>query len=165
VVGVAGTDAEAERTFRPHVEYLFNKGPGALRAEYSAIPGTIGMQGLQALMRDPADLGVAHKLRTIGFDELMEMGSVVVGSPRTVRDRLAGYARRFRIGNLHAMLQFGSMPRQVVMDNIALFAAEVTPTLREIWRGESWEHHWWPERLGGRPHPVGAGSAAVGGPR
>ena len=156
VVGVAATDAEAARIFKPHVEYLFNKGPGAIRSEYLAIPGTIGMQGLQALMRDPGDLGIGDKLRTMGFDELVDMGSVIVGSPRTVLDRLVDIATRFRIGNLHTTLQFGSLPRQMAMDNITLFASEVLPKLREVWSDEPWEHHWWPARLGGRPHEIGA---------
>jgi alkanesulfonate monooxygenase SsuD/methylene tetrahydromethanopterin reductase-like flavin-dependent oxidoreductase (luciferase family) len=165
VVGVAGTDAEAVRMFRPHVEYLFNKGPGAIRSETLAIPGTIGLQGLQALMRDPTDMGIAEKLRTIGFDELVDMGSIIVGSPRTVLDRLVEVVRRFRIGNLHAMLQFGSMPRQLAMDNIGLFASEVLPKLRGVWQDEQWDHHWWPERLGGRPRDVTTGAAAEGAAR
>ncbi len=41
--------------------------------------------------------------------------SVIVGSPSTVLERLIEAVRRFRIGNLHVMLQFGSMPRQVAM--------------------------------------------------
>ena len=161
VVGVASSDAEAAEVFRPHVEYLFNKGPGAVRSEYLAIPGTIGLQGLQALMRDPSDLGIADKLRTVGFDELVDMGSVVVGSPTTVLDRLVEIATRFRIGNLHAMLQFGSMPRELIVNNITLFASQVMPSLRRVWADERWEHHWWPERLGGRPQQGVASSAGA----
>ncbi len=164
VVGVADSDEEAARTFGPHVEYLFNKGPGAVRSEHLAIPGTIGLQGLQALMRDPGDLGISEKLRTIRFDELVDMGAVVVGSPQTVRDRLVDIATRFRVGNLHAMLQFGSLPRELAMGNIARFASEVLPALRRVWEDDAWTHHWWPERLGGRPREVepraGAGGTA-----
>jgi alkanesulfonate monooxygenase SsuD/methylene tetrahydromethanopterin reductase-like flavin-dependent oxidoreductase (luciferase family) len=165
MIGVAPTDEQAARMYKPHVEYLFNKGPGAIKAEYNAIPGTVSLQGLQALIRDPADLGFADRLRTIGFDELVEMGSVVVGSPRTVADRLVEVLRRFRVGNLHAMLQFGSMPRQMAMDNIGLFASDVLPRLRGVWSDEQWEHHWWPERLGGRLLPELAPADLVGGAR
>jgi hypothetical protein len=49
------------------------------------------------------------------------------------------------------MLQLGSMPRQLAFDNITLFASDVLPALRGLWAVEGWEHHWWPERLGGRP--------------
>jgi hypothetical protein len=92
------------------------------------------------------------------------MGSVIVGSPGTVVDRLLEVLKRFRIGNLHAMLQFGSMPRQLAMENIGLFAKEVIPKIRHVWqgeeKGEKWEHHWWPERLGGRPRDVASTTAA-----
>jgi alkanesulfonate monooxygenase SsuD/methylene tetrahydromethanopterin reductase-like flavin-dependent oxidoreductase (luciferase family) len=165
VVGVAATDADAARIFRPHVEYMFNKGPGAIKAENLAIPGTIGLQGLQALMSDPSDLGIANKMRTATFDELADMGSVIVGSPDTVLQKLTAAVRRFHVGNLHVMLQFGSMPRQLAMDNIGLFAAKVLPEMRGLWEREPWEHHWWPERLGGRPLYGVAGDRAAGGAR
>jgi hypothetical protein len=130
--------------------------------EKQAIPGTISLAGLQALMRDPGDFGLADQMRTIGFDEAMEAGAVIVGSPRTVIDQLSDLVRRFRIGNLHAMLQLGSMPRQLAFDNITLFASDVLPALRGLWADEGWEHHWWPERLGGRPlHAAAAGTAGA----
>jgi hypothetical protein len=53
------------------------------------------------------------------------------------------------------------MPRQIASDNIALFAAEVLPALRRVWDDEQWEHHWWPERLGGRPQQAVASSAGA----
>jgi len=81
----------------------------------------------------------------------VDAGAVIVGSPATVRERLGGILQRFHIGNLHVMLQFGSMPRQLAMDNLGLFAAEVLPALHDFRAREAWEHHWWPERLGGRP--------------
>jgi alkanesulfonate monooxygenase SsuD/methylene tetrahydromethanopterin reductase-like flavin-dependent oxidoreductase (luciferase family) len=162
LVGVAGTDAEAARLFRPHVEYMLHKGPGAVSAEKQAIPGTISLAGLQALMRDPGDFGLAERLRTISFDEALEAGAVVVGSPRTVLDRLTDLVSRFRIGNLHAMMQFGSMPRPLVMDNIGHFASDVLPALRRLWTDENWEHHWWPERLGGRRLQAAAAAGSAG---
>ena len=78
----------------------------------------------------------------------MEAGSVICGSPATVRDQLTAFIREFRIGNLHAMLQFGSMPHDVALRNIGLFAKEVMPALKPIWEKE-YQHRWWPERLGG----------------
>jgi hypothetical protein len=79
---------------------------------------------------------------------------VICGSPTTVRDRITEFARDFRIGNLHAMLQFGSMPHELAKDNISLFAEQVMPHLKNIWTGQGWQHHWWPEALGGVPHPA-----------
>jgi alkanesulfonate monooxygenase SsuD/methylene tetrahydromethanopterin reductase-like flavin-dependent oxidoreductase (luciferase family) len=162
LVGVASTDDEAARIYRPHVEYMLHKGPGAVSDEKQAIPGIISLAGLQAIMRDPGDFGLAERLRTIGFDEAVEAGVAIVGSPKTVIERLSELVRRFRIGNLHAMLQVGSMPRQLVFDNITLFASDVLPALRGLWADEGWEHHWWPERLGGRPlYAPAAGTAGA----
>jgi hypothetical protein len=141
---------------------MLHKGPGAVSTEKQAIPGTISLAGLQALMRDPGDFGLADRMRTIGFDEAVEAGAAIVGSPRTVIDRLSDLVRRCRIGNLHAMLQLGSMPRQVAFDNISLFASDVLPALRTLWADEEWEHHWWPERLGGRPMPAAAAAGTAG---
>ena len=59
------------------------------------------------------------------------------------------------------MLNFGSLPRELAMNNIQLFADEVLPHLRGIWDESEHEHHWWPERLGGRPRqPMTATPAA-----
>ena len=52
------------------------------------------------------------------------------------------------------MLQFGSMPPELTKYNIDLFAAEVMPAAEKIWDDEGWQHHWWPERLGGVPLPA-----------
>src|SRR4029450_13646289 len=62
LVGVPGTDDEAARIFRPHVEYMLHKGPGAVSTEKQAIPGTISLAGLQALMRHPGDFGLADRM-------------------------------------------------------------------------------------------------------
>jgi len=95
----------------------------------------------------------------------VDVGAVIVGSPRTVVERLGELLHRFHIGNLHAMLQFGSMPRQLAMDNISLFASDVLAELRGVWAGEPWEHHWWPERLGGKPTREAASAGTAGASR
>jgi hypothetical protein len=71
-----------------------------------------------------------------------------------VRDQITEFVREFRIGNLHAMLQFGSMPHELAKDNISLFGEAVLPHLRDIWTDEGYDHHWWPTALGGTPRPI-----------
>jgi alkanesulfonate monooxygenase SsuD/methylene tetrahydromethanopterin reductase-like flavin-dependent oxidoreductase (luciferase family) len=166
-IGVADTDAKAERTYQRHVEYFFNKGIGAISLEKLSMPGNVSPIGLQALMRDSSDLGLGPKLRTATFAELIDAGAVILGSPRTVTERLTAIIRQFCIGNVHLMLQFGSMPREVARENIELVSKHVLPSLGSIWAGEPWEHHWWPERLGGRPlaHVAEPRTQAAGGAR
>ena len=55
---------------------------------------------------------------------------VVVGSPATVRERLAGYPRELGVGNLIAMLQVATLPADLTEKNLRLFASDVMPYLR-----------------------------------
>jgi len=148
-IAVAETDERAKELYAKHAEYFYRKAIGSIPMHRLALPGGIDIRGVEAILRDPGDFGVYAKLREMSFEDLVEAGCVVAGSPETVRERLAGFAREFRIGNLHAALQFGSMPHDLALYNTDLFAREVMPHLQEIWADEGWEHDWWPRRLVG----------------
>jgi alkanesulfonate monooxygenase SsuD/methylene tetrahydromethanopterin reductase-like flavin-dependent oxidoreductase (luciferase family) len=152
---VADTDAQAEKLFARHAEYFFQKAIGSIPMERLALPGGIDIKGLEFIFRDPGDFGIYPRMREASFAELVEAGSVICGSPATVRDQISEFVREFRIGNLHAMLQFGSMPHELAKDNISLFGEQVLPDLQKIWTDEGWDHHWWPEALGGVPRRAG----------
>ena len=156
VVAVAESDAQAEDLYGPHVEYFFRKALGSLPMERMVLPGQIEPAGLEMLFRDPGDFGNFPKMKTITYAEALAEGSVIAGSPKTVREQLVEYVRAFRIGNLHTMMQFGSLPKERTKRSLELFARDVLPALREQWKGETWRHHWWPERLGGAPLPAPA---------
>jgi alkanesulfonate monooxygenase SsuD/methylene tetrahydromethanopterin reductase-like flavin-dependent oxidoreductase (luciferase family) len=63
-------------------------------------------------------------------DELIDSGTVVVGSPKTVRDELARLRDATGAGKLIVMLQFGVLPDELTRRNMDMFAAEVMPHLR-----------------------------------
>lgn len=159
-IAVAETDSLAEELYAPHAEYFFRKALGSIPLQRLMLPGGIDIRGVEFLLRDPSDFGIYTKMRTVTFRELVDAGCVICGSPATVRDQLAAMSRDFRIGNLHAMLQFGSMPNDLAKRNIDLFAKEVMPALRPIWADE-YDHNWWPERLGGKPGKVKSKIAEV----
>lgn len=159
---VADTDAKAESLYAKHAEYFFRKGLGSIPMERLALPGGIDIRGVEAIMRDPGDFGIYNKMRTATFAELLDSGSVICGSPDTVAEQLLTYAREYRIGNLHAMLQFGSMPHELTKDNIDLFSQAVLPRLQQLWTEEGHQHHWWPERLGGQPLPASESATLTG---
>jgi len=150
-IAVSETDERAEAEYGKHLEYGFRKGLGSIPSEKLGLPGGIDIRGVQALLKDPGDFGLYYQMRTATFRELVDAGVVIVGSPATVRDQLLEFCRDYGIGNLHAMLGFGSLPRHLVMKNIQLFAEEVAPHLRDLWTDTDHEHFWWPERLGGQP--------------
>jgi alkanesulfonate monooxygenase SsuD/methylene tetrahydromethanopterin reductase-like flavin-dependent oxidoreductase (luciferase family) len=155
-VAVAETDERAEREYGRYVEAAFRQGPGSVPGHFMGLPGYIEKRGVEALLRDPGDLGLAATMKHTTFRELAETQAVIVGSPATVRDQIRAFAERFRIGNLLVMLQMGGMPHELTLKNINLFAEEVLPELQTVWRDEGWEHDWWPRGL-----VRDAGAAAV----
>jgi len=149
-VAVAETDERAEKEYGPHLEQAFRQCYGSIPAQFLALPGYISRAGVEGLIRDPGDLGVADRLRHITFKELLDAQCVIVGSPATVRDRIAAFVKEFRIGNLLVLLHQGAMPHELVLKNIDLFAEAVLPGLQGIWEDEGWEHHWWPTGMEAR---------------
>ena len=150
-VAVAETDEQAEQDYAAHLEYGFRKGLGSIPTEKLGLPGGIDIRGVQALLKDPGDFGLYYQMKTATYRDLVDAGVVIAGSPATVREQLRTFCREYGIGNLHAMLSFGSLPRHLVMKNIQLFSEEVLPHLRDLWTDTGHQHHWWPERLGGSP--------------
>lgn len=161
IIAVAETDEQARRDYAEHVEYFFRKAIGSIPNEKLGLPGGIDINGVRALVRDPSDFGFKDQMIESTYDQLMDAGCVIAGSPETVREQLAEFCKNSGIGNLLAMLNFGSLPRELTMKNIRLFAEEVAPYLRDVWKDTNYQHHWWPERLGGVPLPQ-AGAAKEG---
>jgi alkanesulfonate monooxygenase SsuD/methylene tetrahydromethanopterin reductase-like flavin-dependent oxidoreductase (luciferase family) len=159
-MAIAETDERAEREYGKHIEYAFRKSLGSVPPELRSLPGSIDIRGVEALLKDPGDLGLSDRMRTATFREFVDAGAIIVGSPATVRDRMLELCTKFGVGNLHAMLGFGSLPRDLAIKNMHLFVEEVAPSLRALWQDTSFEHHWWPERLGGVP--LGCGVMHVG---
>jgi alkanesulfonate monooxygenase SsuD/methylene tetrahydromethanopterin reductase-like flavin-dependent oxidoreductase (luciferase family) len=153
-VCVGETDEEARRIYGKHVEVYFRQMIGGISMERLAMPGGIGLPGLQAIMRDPGDFGMYQRLRTATLDDLIEAGCVVLGSAETVAEQLSRIVDECGVGHFLAMLQVGSMPRDLTMENIDRFADGVLPHLRSIYADDAIDNHWWPERLGGTPTDV-----------
>ncbi len=142
LIGVAGSDAEAEDLYGPHAEYFFNK-LLATPPYYQLIPGCLDYPSLvQALTSNPR---ASVNLRELKAKDAFDRGFVIVGSPRTVREQLMDGMKRLRVGHLLALLHFGSMPTGLCKANIDLFAREVLPHLEGLW--DDYEDRWWPERL------------------
>jgi alkanesulfonate monooxygenase SsuD/methylene tetrahydromethanopterin reductase-like flavin-dependent oxidoreductase (luciferase family) len=143
LIGVAETDAEAEKLYAPHAEYFFNK-LLYTPPHYQQIPGCLEYPALvQALTYNPR---AEINLRELKANDFFERGFVIVGSPKTVRDQLLHAVRRLRIGHLLTLLHFGSMPTDLCKRNIDLFAREVLPSLAPLW-DDAYDDRWWPQRL------------------
>ena len=59
-----------------------------------------------------------------------------------LREQLKDVIKTLRVGHLMVLLQIGSMPKELTLQNTELFGREVLPHLREIWPGA--KDRWWP---------------------
>ena len=106
----------------------------------------------------------AENPKELRYRDFVDKGYVIAGSAATVRERLKEeVVKGLHVGNLMVLLQIGSMPHELTIENIDRFARDVLPDLRSVWDDDGWVNHWWPERLRrGAPAPtmaVGAGRA------
>jgi alkanesulfonate monooxygenase SsuD/methylene tetrahydromethanopterin reductase-like flavin-dependent oxidoreductase (luciferase family) len=154
LVAVSETDAQAEADYAKHVEYFYHK---CLHVppQWFAPPGNQDYRSLLAANRNPVRR--AEDPKTLRYKDFVEKGYVIAGSPATVKERLIEEViKRLHVGNLMVLVQIGSMPHELTLKNIDLFAREVLPRLREIWDDKGWENHWWPKSLRGSRQPAGA---------
>src|SRR5262249_5461162 len=99
----------------------------------------------------------AEDPKSLRYRDFVEKGYVIAGSPATVRERLIEeVVKGLRVGNLMILVQIGSMPHELTLKNIDLFAREVLPALMVVWDEEGWANHWWPERLRSARQPAAA---------
>jgi alkanesulfonate monooxygenase SsuD/methylene tetrahydromethanopterin reductase-like flavin-dependent oxidoreductase (luciferase family) len=152
IVGVGETDEQAEVQYGPHLEHFYHKGLH-VPPWYLATPGQSDYRSLVNLLTSnmlgggTGGRGSHAQAQTMPARDMIAEGFAVVGSPATVRDQLIELARRLNVGHLMVVLQFGSLPHDLAMRNIELFAAEVLPSLQALWPEEEFENRWWPERL------------------
>jgi alkanesulfonate monooxygenase SsuD/methylene tetrahydromethanopterin reductase-like flavin-dependent oxidoreductase (luciferase family) len=163
-MGVAETDAEAERIFAPYMDYFYNRCLH-IYSGFADAPGYRTLDtikyGLLAQYGRPSMSGLTWK-------EFVDGGYIIAGSPKTVRERLTEALKTLRCGHLMALLQFGSMPSEVTRMSTDLFAREVMPHLRGLWSEykDRWSPHPLPQAERARPAQVGGtGAAANGAPR
>ncbi len=142
-IGVADTDEEAYRLYREPAEYFFNRSlhvyPG-----YTDPPGYVTEASARARYQSQVRAVARAKQakHDLKWDEMVEKGYVVIGSPDTVRETLADVARTFNCGHLLTMLQFGNMNDELTRYNSELFGDKVAPALRGMFSDA--EDHWWP---------------------
>jgi alkanesulfonate monooxygenase SsuD/methylene tetrahydromethanopterin reductase-like flavin-dependent oxidoreductase (luciferase family) len=63
-----------------------------------------------------------------------DLGLFVCGSAKTVKETLIGYVKDIRLGNLLALMQFGTLPGDLTRRSMERFAESVMPDLRKAAR-------------------------------
>jgi alkanesulfonate monooxygenase SsuD/methylene tetrahydromethanopterin reductase-like flavin-dependent oxidoreductase (luciferase family) len=124
---VADTDARAKEEAKAGIESLFNNFL-PMPWEMLLPPGYTSNASLKATMKIRTALGSRARNQTV--DELMGNGTAVIGSPRTVLEKIERVREQTGLENLIVMPQFGVMPDEFAKRNMELFASEVMPKLR-----------------------------------
>ena len=153
-VAVSESDAQAERDYAEHAEYFYNRClhvyPG-----FADAPGYRTMRTLRAGLSSQFE----RKAFTgeLKWKDFVEQGFIIAGSPESVRQQLEEAAKALHVGQMMLLLQFGSMPPELVRKNTELFAREVLPHVRKLW--SEYEDHWWinplPQEERTAPAPAG----------
>lgn len=121
---VAESDARARAEARPHIEWLFHRGL-KIPPHFLLPPGYITEESLRKFLatglRAPSDLS---------YEELEAGGYVLVGSARTVADRLKEIRNQLGFGIFIGAGRIGDMPHHKAVKSMELFAREVMPALK-----------------------------------
>jgi alkanesulfonate monooxygenase SsuD/methylene tetrahydromethanopterin reductase-like flavin-dependent oxidoreductase (luciferase family) len=122
---VADTDEEAEEVGR---SFLWNaayrmKGP----AEHNDPPGYQSREAHNLSRRR-----AGGPARAMNYQELQEVGAIVVGSPDTVIKKLANTVKQLNPGYMILIGSDGNIPHKNVMRSVELLGKEVIPALHEI---------------------------------
>lgn len=125
---VAETDEQARKEAAEHLLYLFHK--LQLRPIELLLPP--GYTSPSSMRRALERVGRRMEMRKITYESLLESGTIVFGSPKTVRERLAGFQANMGFGKLVPLLNFGSLPADLTRKNMELFASEIMPSLRPL---------------------------------
>ena len=147
-VGVAETREEALALYREPAEYFYGRCLH-VHPRWSNPPGYM----TEATVRSAAGSMVAEAAKRaekkmfggkpMTFEEIVDKGYVLIGSPDEVAEQLREVATNLNVGQLMLLLQYGNMKKEVVNYNSELFAKQVMPQVRGQF-DDRWENRWWP---------------------
>ncbi len=144
---VAENMAEAQRIYEPHVRYFFERClhvyPG-----FADAPGYRTEATIRAGLLSQTDSNIgggSAQASSMTWDELVERGFIVAGSPDDVAEQFRDLAEKLRVGHIVCLLHMGNMPMEKTLYNTEMFATKVIPQLRDIW--SEYEDHWMPAPL------------------
>lgn len=124
---VAETDEKAVREARPHLEALM----GTLLKMPMEMLLPPGYTNIEAMKRIKATRAGGFNKKPQTIEDLMKSGVVIVGSPSTVREKLAEYEALAGFGTVLTKTQFGTLPDDMTRVNMAAIAEEIMPHFRD----------------------------------
>jgi alkanesulfonate monooxygenase SsuD/methylene tetrahydromethanopterin reductase-like flavin-dependent oxidoreductase (luciferase family) len=120
---VAETDKQAREDFEPHLWYFVRN---LMKGLLLAPPGYTSAKSALAILRNRSQFLAEKKT----WAEVEEGVYAIVGSPATVRQKLAEYQKQLGCGVVLTGCQIGSMPHEMARKSMELLAREVLPQVR-----------------------------------
>ena len=116
---VAETDEQALREAGPHAEAIQNE---FLRMPFEMLlpPGYTSLESFRHIQPDM--IGKPQTVRSLN-----DAGVIIIGSPSTVRERLAAYQELAGFDTVLVKTQFGTLPADMTRQNMDAIAREVLP--------------------------------------
>ena len=122
---VAESDDKALRDVRPHLEAYANE----FLTRNPVMMAPPGYTSVESIKRMRAIKGFMGQRSTA--EDMIARGIVIVGSPNTVREKLAAYQDMAGFGISLTKTQFGTMPHKMVQENQIAIAREVLPYFKD----------------------------------
>lgn len=160
VIGVAETEAEARKLYREPAEYFYGRSLHA-SPRWGNAPGYITEATMRAKIGSQVEMAAIESQRRVleegkppSFEEMIDRGYVLIGTPDRIADKLREVAVTLNVGQMLVLLQFGNMAKEVADHNTRLFAEQVKPQIGALF-DDRWENRWWPKPLPSRErvHP------------
>ncbi len=120
---VAETDRQAREEFEPHFWYFVKN---LMKNISLAPPGYTSARSALAIMRNRVQFLPEQK----SWDDVERGVFAIVGSPATVRQKLAQYQKEVGAGVVLTGCQTGALPHELARKSMALLAREVLPHVR-----------------------------------
>jgi alkanesulfonate monooxygenase SsuD/methylene tetrahydromethanopterin reductase-like flavin-dependent oxidoreductase (luciferase family) len=154
-VAVANTDEEAERLYAPHMDYFYNRCLHVYNG-FADAPGYRTVATIRAGVLAQVGKEAALRREGLTWKDFVNEGYIIAGSPQTVRERLTHAMKSLNCGHAMILQQIGSMPPDLVRMNTELFAREVMPHMRGMWKGfeDKWSPKPMPEPERAMPAPL-----------
>jgi len=133
-VYVAETLEKAMSESRSAIEALFNDYL-TLPMEMLLPPGYTSVESLKKIIATKKAIGRAGFGGTNqrqSLERLMELGTVLVGTPKSILNQVEQVKEKTNLGNFVSMLQFGTLNNDLTQRNQAMFASEVMPKIQKM---------------------------------
>jgi alkanesulfonate monooxygenase SsuD/methylene tetrahydromethanopterin reductase-like flavin-dependent oxidoreductase (luciferase family) len=121
---IAETDEKAMREAKPHLEALVNR-LLFMPIEMLLPPGYTNFESMERIRAAK----IVGKPQSV--EDLVKAGVVMIGSPNTVREKLAEYQDLAGFNTSLTKTQFGTMPHEMAKANMEAIAQEILPHFRD----------------------------------